>query len=83
MTSLKRESTLLEVPFSVAAPTEDELRKRGVDDIEGVARNVAGFSVQNLAPARARSRSAASPPARSRATSPASRSRWAPTSTSR
>jgi iron complex outermembrane receptor protein len=50
VTSLKRESTLLEVPFSVAAPTEDELRKRGVDDIEGVARNVAGFSVQNLGP---------------------------------
>jgi iron complex outermembrane receptor protein len=38
------------VPFSVAAPTEDELRKRGVDDIEGVARNVASFSVQNLGP---------------------------------
>ena len=50
VTSLKRESTLLEVPFSVAAPTEDELRKRGVDDIEGVARNVASFSVQNLGP---------------------------------
>jgi iron complex outermembrane receptor protein len=50
VTSLKRESTLLEVPFSVAAPTEDELRKRGVEDIEGVARNVASFSVQNLGP---------------------------------
>ena len=50
VTSLKRESTLKEVPFSVAAPTQDELQKRGVDDIEGVARNVAGFSVQNLGP---------------------------------
>jgi len=50
VTSLKRESTLQEVPFSVAAPTEGELQKRGVDDIEGVARNVAGFSVQNLGP---------------------------------
>ncbi len=50
VTSLKRESTVQEVPFSVAAPTEGELQKRGVDDIEGVARNVAGFSVQNLGP---------------------------------
>jgi iron complex outermembrane receptor protein len=50
VTSLKRESTLQEVPFSVAAPTEGELQRRGVDDIEGVARNVAGFSVQNLGP---------------------------------
>jgi len=50
VTALKRESTLQEVPFSMAAPTEAELRKRGVEDIEGVAANVAGFSVQNLGP---------------------------------
>src|SRR5262249_22906648 len=37
-------------PVSVAAPTADILRSRGVDDIEGVARDVAGFSVQNLGP---------------------------------
>ncbi len=41
---------LADVPFSVAAPTEDELRQRGVDNIEGVAANVAGFTVQNLGP---------------------------------
>jgi iron complex outermembrane recepter protein len=34
----------------VVAPTEAQLRARGVEDIEGVARNVAGFSVQNLGP---------------------------------
>jgi iron complex outermembrane receptor protein len=50
VTSLKRESTLQEVPFSVAAPTEKDLQMRGVTDIEGVAANVAGFSVQNLGP---------------------------------
>ena len=50
VTSLKRESTLQEVPFSVAAPTERDLQRRGVTDIEGVAANVAGFSVQNLGP---------------------------------
>ena len=50
VTSLKRESTMLDVPFSVAAPTEEVLRERGVDDIEGVAANVGGFTVQNLGP---------------------------------
>jgi iron complex outermembrane recepter protein len=39
-----------DVPFSIAAPTEDVLRARGVENIEGVAANVAGFSVQNLGP---------------------------------
>src|SRR5512134_2546092 len=48
VTAMKREETVHDTPFSVAAPTEAELRARGVDDIEGVARNVAGFSVQNL-----------------------------------
>ena len=50
VTSLKRDSTIRDVPFSVAAPTEGELQQRGVQDIEGVAANVAGFSVQNLGP---------------------------------
>ncbi len=50
VTAMKREQTVGDVPFSVAAPTEEVLRARGVEDIEGVARNVAGFSVQNLGP---------------------------------
>jgi iron complex outermembrane receptor protein len=50
VTAMKREGTIQDTPFSVAAPSEAELRHRGVDDIEGVARNVAGFSVQNLGP---------------------------------
>ncbi|MBV8202212.1 MAG: TonB-dependent receptor, partial [Acidobacteria bacterium] len=50
VTARKREETLQDVPFSVAAPTEDLLRSRGADTIEGVAANVAGFSVQNLGP---------------------------------
>jgi iron complex outermembrane receptor protein len=50
VTSLKRESTLQEVPFSVAAPTEQVLQRRGATDLEDVAANVAGFSVQNLGP---------------------------------
>jgi iron complex outermembrane receptor protein len=45
-----RAETIFEVPFSVAAPTEEVLRSRGVDNIEGVAANVGGFTVQNLGP---------------------------------
>jgi iron complex outermembrane recepter protein len=50
VTATKRVQTLLDVPFSVAAPTERILRLRGVDDIEGIAANVAGLTVQNLGP---------------------------------
>jgi iron complex outermembrane receptor protein len=50
VTARKREERLQDVPFSVAAPTEEVLRSRGVDNIEGVAANVAGFTVQNLGP---------------------------------
>ena len=50
VTAMLREQSLADVPFSVAAPTEDDLRHRGVDSIEGVAANVAGFTVQNLGP---------------------------------
>jgi iron complex outermembrane recepter protein len=50
VSSMKRDETLYNVPFSVAAPTEKVLRERGVEDIEAVAANVAGFTVQNLGP---------------------------------
>ncbi len=50
VTAMKRESTVLDVPFSVAAPREETLRQRGVQDLEGVAANVGGFTVQNLGP---------------------------------
>ncbi len=50
VTARKREETIEDVPFSVAAPSEQDLRSRGAESIEGVAANVAGFSVQNLGP---------------------------------
>ena len=50
VTAMKREETVLDTPFSVVAPTEQMLRSRGVQDLEGVAANVAGFTVQNLGP---------------------------------
>src|SRR5712675_2254747 len=47
VTARKREETVQDVPISVAAPTESQLRDRGAENIEDVAANVAGFTVQN------------------------------------
>lgn len=50
VTATLRERLLADVPFSVAAPSAEELRARGAEDLEDVSANVAGFSVQNLGP---------------------------------
>jgi iron complex outermembrane receptor protein len=50
VTATKREEALRDVPFSIAAPTEDMMRARGIDGVESLAANVAGFTVQNLGP---------------------------------
>ena len=50
VTATLREQEVTEVPFSVAAPTAAMLRERGATNIEEIAANVAGFSVQNLGP---------------------------------
>src|SRR5688500_4742073 len=50
VTATLREQELADVPFSVAAPTANVLRDRGAENIEAIAANVAGFSVQNLGP---------------------------------
>ncbi|HEY6547936.1 MAG TPA: TonB-dependent receptor [Vicinamibacteria bacterium] len=50
VTAMKREETVQNTPVSIAAPTEGQLRARGVETIEGVAANVGGFTVQNLGP---------------------------------
>lgn len=50
VTAMLREQELAKVPFSIAAPTEQALRLRGAENIEQIASNVAGFSVQNLGP---------------------------------
>jgi iron complex outermembrane receptor protein len=50
VTAMLREQSVGDVPFSIAAPTEDDLRARNIENIEGVAANVAGFTVQNLGP---------------------------------
>ncbi|HUP49245.1 MAG TPA: TonB-dependent receptor [Thermoanaerobaculia bacterium] len=50
VTARKREETVQEVPMSVAAPTESELRDRGAETLEDISTNVAGFTVQNAGP---------------------------------
>jgi iron complex outermembrane receptor protein len=50
VTAMLREQQLADVPFSMAAPTAQLLRDRGAENLEAIAANVAGFSVQNLGP---------------------------------
>src|SRR5438067_9231330 len=50
VTAMLREQELKDVPFSVAAATADVLRARGAENIEAIAANTAGLSVQNLGP---------------------------------
>src|SRR5215207_771009 len=50
VTAQLREEKVQDVPFSVAAPSEEELRQRGVESIEGIAQTTPGFTVQNLGP---------------------------------
>ncbi len=50
VSSMKRDETIFNVPFSVVAPSGRVLKDRGAEDLEGVAANVGGFTVQNLGP---------------------------------
>ncbi len=50
VTARKREEKVEELPMSVAAPSQSDLRDRGAETIEDIAQNVAGFTVQNLGP---------------------------------
>jgi len=50
VTARKREESLQDVPFSINAQTEAELRDKGADSLEDVANNVAGFTIQDLGP---------------------------------
>jgi iron complex outermembrane receptor protein len=50
VTATKRETAPIDVPFSVAARSGEDLRNRGAENIEDVAANVGSFTVQNLGP---------------------------------
>jgi len=69
VTATKRASTVQDVPFSINAQTQEDIQRANATTIEDISRNVAGLAVQNLGPGKARSRSAAFPPAKSSATS--------------
>ncbi len=50
VTATLRETSLLEVPFSINAQTEADIRRSGATTIEDLSRNVAGLTIQNLGP---------------------------------
>ncbi len=50
VTASLREETLADVPFSVATASAQTMRQRGMGNIEQIAMQVAGLSVQNLGP---------------------------------
>lgn len=50
VTATKRESSIQDVPFSINAQTAQDIQRSGATDLEELARNVAGLTVQNLGP---------------------------------
>ena len=50
VTATKRATTLQEVPFSIAAVTQEDIVRTGATSLEDVSRNVAGLTIQNLGP---------------------------------
>ncbi|MBS0481900.1 MAG: TonB-dependent receptor [Proteobacteria bacterium] len=50
VTATKRNETIQNVPFSIAALTAADIQKTGSTSLEDVSRNVAGLTVQNLGP---------------------------------
>jgi iron complex outermembrane receptor protein len=51
VTAMKtRTETVHDTPLSVVAMSDEVLQERGAEDLEDVAANVAGFTVQNLGP---------------------------------
>ncbi len=50
VTATKRETSLQDIPFSINAQTAADIRRSGATDLEGLSRNIAGLTVQNLGP---------------------------------
>src|ERR1700730_14394863 len=50
VTAQKRVANLQDVPFSVSATSQDQIRNSGAGDIVDLARNIAGFAVADLGP---------------------------------
>ena len=50
VTATKRESSLQDVPFSIAAQTAEQIRASGANNVIDLARNVAGLTIADLGP---------------------------------
>jgi len=50
VTATKRASTIQDLPFSINAMTEEDIRRTGAQNIEELSRYVAGLTIQNLGP---------------------------------
>ena len=50
VTAQKRAANLQDVPFSVSATSQDQIRNSGAGSLVDLARNIAGFAVADLGP---------------------------------
>jgi iron complex outermembrane receptor protein len=50
VTATLREQSLIDVPFSINAQTEEDIQRANANTIEDLSRNIAGLTVQNLGP---------------------------------
>src|SRR5687767_13104269 len=50
VTALKRESSIQDVPFSIAVQSEEQIRNSGAGNLVEFARNVAGLTITDLGP---------------------------------
>lgn len=50
VTATKRATSILDVPFSVNAQTQEDIQRSGATNLEDISRNVAGLAIQNLGP---------------------------------
>ncbi|ALL14779.1 TonB-dependent receptor [Caulobacter henricii] len=50
VTATKRDSTILDVPFSINAQTQQDIQRSGAVTLEDLSRNVASLTIQNLGP---------------------------------
>lgn len=50
VTATLRETSLIDVPFSINAQTEQDIQRSAAQTVEDLSRNVAGLSIQNLGP---------------------------------
>jgi len=50
VTATKRNSDLQDIPFSIAAATQEDIQNSGAVTLEDISRDIAGLTIQNLGP---------------------------------